>query len=201
MPAWRLCNSTVDAVATFVHLTAADNLPKIRRNGIAVTRLARDSTPDRGVFAMPVTANFYDSHQWLRELARRRGARVAAVYFRIDDHETVYAGRYNAPRAAMTAVQATALVAAGNVLGLEIVIPHRISPSRLMKTKALPVNIGWRYYPECRERTLVWRPPGEFGAKRFRLKQEETARKDEADAERYYFSRFPREWYATDDSD
>jgi phage-related protein len=45
----------------------------------------------RGVFAVPVTRNFYVSHQWLRELKRHNAGRtVAAIYFRVPDDEQVW---------------------------------------------------------------------------------------------------------------
>ena len=41
---------------------------------------------------MPVTPDFYASHQWLRELKRKNAGDVLGVYFRIGDEETVYLG-------------------------------------------------------------------------------------------------------------
>lgn len=51
----------------------------IRRNGIRRLRKARGGWPV-GIFAMPVTRNFYISHQWLRELKRRGQGAIAGVY-------------------------------------------------------------------------------------------------------------------------
>jgi hypothetical protein len=72
-------------MATFVHLTAEKNIKGILRNGIS--RLRRSAGRPHGIFAMPVTRNFYVSHQWLRELRRRGQGSVAAVYFRIPDNK------------------------------------------------------------------------------------------------------------------
>lgn len=71
---------------TFVHLVSASRASRIRRNGISRTRRRGDGP---GVFAVPVTRNFYLSHQWLRELKRRSRRTFAAVYFRVADEATV----------------------------------------------------------------------------------------------------------------
>jgi len=64
-------------VPVFVHLTSQRNVASIRRGGIGLRkRLFRP----RGVYAMPVTRNFYISHQWLRELRRLGGGTIVAVY-------------------------------------------------------------------------------------------------------------------------
>ena len=47
-----------------------------------------------GVFAVPVTRNFFVSHQWLRELRRASSGPIAAVYFRVPDEERVWVGHY-----------------------------------------------------------------------------------------------------------
>ncbi len=56
-------------MAMFVHLTRESGLARVLRNGIARSRRGGRDFP-RGVFAVPVTRNFYVSHQWLRELKR-----------------------------------------------------------------------------------------------------------------------------------
>ncbi len=81
-------------MAMFVHLTPEKSVDAIRRGGIKA-RLADESRP-KGVFAMPVTADFYVSHQWLRELKRGGQRTICAVYFRIPDEERVYIGHYAA---------------------------------------------------------------------------------------------------------
>ena len=68
----------------FVHLTLHSNVASIRRGGIGLRK--RRFRP-RGVYAMPVTRNYYVSHQWLRELRRHGGGTIVAVYFRVPDDE------------------------------------------------------------------------------------------------------------------
>jgi hypothetical protein len=136
----------------FVHLTAARNVVSIRRGGITVRK--RRLRP-RGVYALPVTRNFYVSHQWLRELKRAGARTVVAVYFRIPDREVVEVGHYNSLHATMTAAEAAALLLAAErsdpsaTEGYEVVIPRTIDRSEIIRVKALPQVVGWRYYPRA----------------------------------------------------
>lgn len=157
-------------VPVFVHLTSHRNVTSIRRGGIALVK--RRFRP-RGVYALPVTRNFYVSHQWLRELKRLEGGTIVGVYFRVPDDEMVEVGHFNSRHVAMTAAQAVALmmqaeqrdpaaerekdkasraVQRGRVLpsspeGFEVVIPRRIDASEIIRVKALPQVVGWRYRP------------------------------------------------------
>ncbi|MBI2191037.1 MAG: hypothetical protein HYU36_03495 [Planctomycetes bacterium] len=93
----------------FAHLASERNIASIRRSGIGLRK--RRYRP-RGVYALPVTRNFYVSHQWLRELKRAGGGTIAGVYFRIPDDEAAEVGRYNCPPVTMTAAEAVALLIA-----------------------------------------------------------------------------------------
>lgn len=66
---------------TFVHIADERNSKAILRAGLQLPRIRRPSSPlsPVGVFALPVTTNFFVSHQWLREL-KRRGFRVAVGF-------------------------------------------------------------------------------------------------------------------------
>jgi hypothetical protein len=64
-------------MAMFVHLAPESRIALIRRTGIRRLRRAGVAFP-AGVFAVPVTRNFYVSHQWLRELKRRNAGRLRA---------------------------------------------------------------------------------------------------------------------------
>jgi hypothetical protein len=81
-------------MAMFVHLAPESRIALIRRNGIARLRGAVGASP-KGVFAVPVTRNFYASHQWLRELKRRNQGPVVGIYFRIPDDQSVWLGHAN----------------------------------------------------------------------------------------------------------
>jgi len=77
-----------------------------------------------GVFAVPVTRNFYASHQWLRELKRRNAGPLVGVYFRIPDEEQVWVGHYGKAHRLLSGAEAIAQFAtADDPLGWEVVTP------------------------------------------------------------------------------
>src|SRR5580658_1110732 len=92
-------------MAMFVHLAPESRIALIRRNGIRRLRPARADFPG-GVYAVPVTRNYYISHQWLRELKRRNKGEIAGVYFRIPDNEQVFLGHYNQAHRWISAAEA-----------------------------------------------------------------------------------------------
>lgn len=154
----------------FVHLTSHRNVVSIKRGGIALRK--RHHRP-RGVYAMPVTRNFYVSHQWLRELRREDSGSIVGIYFRLPDDEPVEVGHYNSQHVTMTAAASVALMLAaeerapatertrdreskavrnGHALpsspeGFEVIVPRRIEPGEITRVKALPQVLGWRYMP------------------------------------------------------
>lgn len=136
-------------MAMFVHLTPESQLPSVRRNGLSRNR--RDYGDFRGgVYAVPVTRNFFVSHQWLRELKRRNCGPMAGVYFRIDDEQPVWVGHYGQAHQWLAASQAVAIFnTAQNPEGWEVVIPRRIEATEIHRTRSLPQVIGWRYFPNA----------------------------------------------------
>lgn len=151
----------------FVHLTRHDNLPAIRRNGIAPAKWSKR------VYAMPVTRNFQISHQWLRELRGGAGGTMVAVYFRVPDDEPIEIGHYGSPRQDVTAAQAVAIMLAAETAdpaaaraaddkskavktgkrlpsspeGFEVMLGRRIQPSEILQVKVPPQVVGWRHRP------------------------------------------------------
>lgn len=135
-------------MARFVHLTPEKYARSIWRAGIKA-QLIHPSIPP-GVFAMPVVPNFYQSHQWLRELKRRGQRTLTAVYFHIPDTTRVLAGRYNQPHQELSAAEALALLLHEHVeLGYEVVIPRSIDPREIRAIRMVNQGIGWRYYPSA----------------------------------------------------
>jgi len=131
----------------FVHLAFESQVPLIRRNGIRRLRRPWGDFPG-GVFVVPVTRNFYISHQWLRELKRRNAGPMAGVYFRFGDDEQVWVGHYNQAHRWMTAAEAVATFdAAENREGWEVIIPRRIDAREIHRIRRLPQVVGWRYRP------------------------------------------------------
>lgn len=153
----------------FVHLTPERNLASIRRRGIAAPR----GSVRGEVFALPVTRNFYVSHQWLRELRRFGSGPIFGVYFRLPGEYPVRVGHYGSGHVEMTAAESVGLLMAaeqrdpaaarehdrasraiqrGRRLptspeGYEVVIAGSIPKSQILRIKALPQVVGWRYRP------------------------------------------------------
>ncbi len=156
----------------FVHLALESRVAQIRRNGIARLRRPVGQRPG-GVFAVPVTRNFYASHQWLRELKRRNRGPLAGIYFRIPDDQRVWVGHYGRAHQPLTAAQAVALFAAADdPLGWEVVIPRRIEASEIHRTRGLPQVVGWRFSPNAKGKppfcTCKFCTRGEYGAAKMR---------------------------------
>jgi hypothetical protein len=151
----------------FVHLAPESAIKRIRRSGIR--RLRKTPSGARALFAMPVTRNFYVSHQWLRELKRFHSGPIFGIYFRVPDDEPVLAGRFNQPHQPMTAAQAAALVTGEATPGFEVLLARAILPSEIHRIRALPQTIGWRYYPESHGRKpcpCVYCQRGEYGGRK-----------------------------------
>jgi hypothetical protein len=151
----------------FVHLASHRDIASIRRGGIRAVR------PSGKVHAMPVTRNFSISHQWVRELRRGGGGTIVGIYFRIPDDERVEVGHFDSSHVSMSAAEGVArmlsaetndpvaaraldakskAVKAGRALppspeGFEVVIGRSIRPSEIVRIKAVPQVVGWRYRP------------------------------------------------------
>ena len=133
-------------MAMFIHLAPEKKEKLIARTGIRLPR-SRQGRP-RGVYAMPMTRNFYVSHQWLRELKRGGQRTFVAVHFRIPDDLIVLIGHYNKEHIAVTAAEAVALLMrAENYEGYEIVVPRAIAADEIHAIRAVPQVVGWRYFP------------------------------------------------------
>jgi len=121
---------------------------------------------------MPVTRNFYISHQWLRELKRRNSGPIAGIYFRIPDDVQVWVGHYGQAHRWMTANEATAeFMKADSREGWEVVIPRRIDVSEIHRIRRLPQVVGWRYKPGShgfKPCGCDFCQRGQYGAKRLR---------------------------------
>ena len=103
-----------------------------------------------GVYAMPVLPSFFVSHQWLRELRRLGTTPLVAIDFVIADSEEVRAGHFSQQHATMTATEATGVIMhADDPRGYEVLIPRKIQPKDLRRTRQEPQVIGWRYWPDA----------------------------------------------------
>ena len=131
----------------FVHLAPQSSSDRIRRSGIARLRKPTGEFPG-GVFAVPVTRNFFLSHQWLRELKRRGAGPIAGIYFRVPDDEQVWVGHYRHAHRWLTAAQAVAeFMSSDTPEGWEVVVPRRIAANEVHRVRSLRQISGWLYYP------------------------------------------------------
>ena len=125
-----------------VHLADERDSASIKQNGI---KLGKGRS---GIYCMPVTQNFYVTHQWLRELKRGGAKNLVGIYFRLPASEKVFAGRFNQPHnhidlgAAIREIQSIA-----DPLGYELIIDRKILPIEIIRIKYLSQAIGWRYQP------------------------------------------------------
>jgi hypothetical protein len=142
-------------MAMFVHLTCEKNLKAILRGGISRPR--KHGSEIIGVFAMPMTKNFYISHQWLRELKRRRNSPMVAVYFRIPDDTLVSVGHYNQKHLQMTAAESIAtMMSCENREGYEVIVPRKIAKSEIHRWCKLSQVLGWRLLSRSTRKETLW---------------------------------------------
>jgi hypothetical protein len=162
-------------MALFVHLAPEKQSATIRRGGIKPHRFY-GSVPtgyERVVFAMPVTDDFYISHQWLRELKRGGQKTIVGVYFRIPDSQRVLVGHYARAHAEMTASEAAGMLFnLPRAEGYEVLIARKIEPDEIHDIRSLPQVVGWRYSPTSKGQKPcgcpVCLPRGEIKSKRIR---------------------------------
>ena len=138
-------------MAQFIHLADGRRIRSIERTGIR-PHIHRDiSDAVKYVFATPVLDDFMVSHQWLRELKRTGVRTIAAVQFRIPDDEPVEVGRFGENHLNTTAVGAFRVFSEHKSgLGLEVLIPRKISSKEIMRIYCPPQLLGWRYTPESK---------------------------------------------------
>jgi hypothetical protein len=120
---------------------------------------------------MPVTPDFYLSHQWLRELKRGGQRTICGVYFRIPDDESVWVGHYNRNQRALSAAEAVDLIMTSEAAeGYEVLVPRAIAPGEIQRVRTLPQVVGWRYQPGAHELStcmcVVCNPPGTINSRR-----------------------------------
>jgi len=136
----------------FLHLAPASRERAIKRAGLSGSKVTLTTTHgttslSRAIFAMPIIADFWTTHQWLRELRRGHDERLIAVCFRVDDDETVHVGRYNEPHQPMRA-RASARWIAQHPAGAEVVVAHRIESRDILRIRQITQLVGWTSVPE-----------------------------------------------------
>jgi hypothetical protein len=161
----------------FVHLTPEKNVKAILRSGISL-RTARGAFPGkrkgrfpRGIFAVPVTGDFFISHQWLRELKRGGQRTIWGIYFRIPDDEPVEVGHFGSEHVPMTAAEAAGVILnAKDARGYEVILSRPIGAKEIHRARRLPQVLGWRYRPDSHRldqcMCVACNPPGTIKSRR-----------------------------------
>lgn len=139
---------------TLVHLAPEPLRRRIERSGLRGRGWSMPVGGERvwleeAVFAMPVSADFWTTHQWLRELRRRSRNRLVGVYFRLPSETVVYVGRFGQEHRAVPLRVAVAAVRESPA-GAEIVIPGCVGVSAIRDVRALRQDVGWVETPEAR---------------------------------------------------
>jgi hypothetical protein len=109
--------------------------------------------------------------QWARELRRRPIRTLLCVQFNVPDEDPVLVGKYNGEKLEMTAAEAVgAILDHTDPMGLEVVIPRKITPKEISRTYLAPRITGWRYYPTAKGKPPFchcrWCNQGEICAQR-----------------------------------
>lgn len=130
------------------YLTPEETVRAIRRSGIRAAT-AGIGTP-RGVFCMPILADYFATHQWLRELKRRGQRTLVAVDFRLRSDEAAWLGHYGRPHDEMTVGRAIGmLIRLADVRGFEVVVPRAIRSDEILRVRRPRQVLGWRYQPDA----------------------------------------------------
>ncbi len=137
------------AIARFIKffvLFAEKDRASILKNGIKLQKAVWRET--NGVFVSPVTDNYYNTHQWHREVQRVRNVPKLAARIRIPDDQQVFIGKYNEEHVKVAASDAVGIaIEHEDPMGLEVIVPRAIKPDEIIKVYKLPKMVGWRYHP------------------------------------------------------
>ena len=165
-------------MARLVHIAPESEARKIQRNGISSRRLKGwIEGHDRFVWAFPVLESYTITHQWMRELKRSGARTLVAVTIKIPDKEPVAVRHYLSAAKLVTAAGAIHTIRdADDKLGWEVVVLRRVEPDEIQSVRVLPKGIGWRYYPDAKNKPLktcdceYCMPAGDVKAARFRAR-------------------------------
>jgi hypothetical protein len=155
-------------MVSFIHIANKEDEQAILKAGI---KAMKRRSGLRGVYAMPVLPDFATTHQWARELKRRGIRTFICIQFKVPDAEAVLVGKCNGKKIEMTAAEASgAVLNHTDPMGLEVIIPRKITAKEISRTYPAPRIIGWRYYPAAKGKPpfchCKWCNRGEIRASR-----------------------------------
>lgn len=131
-------------MAVLVHITGEDKQKSIKNTGI---KIGKDNN---AIFFMPVLNEYLISHQWARELKRFGVKNFIAVYFRLNNNEEIWFGKYSEEHKKMplnTAIELFQEIE--DKLGYEFFIEKKIESSEITKIRHISKPMGWRYEPSA----------------------------------------------------
>jgi len=131
-------------MALLVHITKAENEKSIVGSGIRIGKLTGC------IYFMPYTQDFLISHQWARELKRYGVKNFLAVDFKLPKSEEIWFGKYFEGHKKLPLNQAIAVfLSQKEKYGYEFILERKVQPSEIVKTRAIPKPMGWRYEPNA----------------------------------------------------
>ncbi len=106
---------------------------------------------------MPVTQNYWITHQWLREMRRFTQSQILGVYFTVPDEERILAGHYSEqPHSVLASNAQNALRLRPE--GFQVIIPHSIANNQISRIKNLPQVTGWKFHPAAKGERICFCP-------------------------------------------
>lgn len=136
-------------MSRLMHLAPASLQRRIERSGLrgGPWRLG-EMLVREAIFAMPVLADDWATHQWLRELRRWRPVRHVAVHFRVPDSEPVLVGPFGATKTSMSAAKAADMISGQPPnSGFEVVVQRRVARRDVLAIREVRQDIGWAQHP------------------------------------------------------
>ncbi|MHC6202948.1 hypothetical protein ACYULU_07120 [Breznakiellaceae bacterium SP9] len=161
-------------MAVFVHFTDENNKNSIIKNGIKIDTIHYEEI-SKGIFCMPVLADFYATHQWVREIKQyNSGNEIIAIYFKIPDDEIVFCGKYNEKLEKVKAAETHKIfIDLEDKMGFQAIITRKVVKNEITRIKNIPQIIGWRHFPKSHERKRCLCPAclakGAFKSKKIKI--------------------------------
>jgi hypothetical protein len=76
---------------------------------------------------------------------------LICLQFKVPNEEPVLVGKYNGEKIEMTASEASgAVLNHTDPMGLEVIIPRKISADEITRAYLAPRIVGWRFYPAAK---------------------------------------------------
>lgn len=141
----------------FVHFAPQSRISSIRRSGLRGAR----------IYCMPVTCDFWISHQWVGEMGRVHQEKMVAVYFVVPDQSPVEVGYFGHPTELTQAGATVEWISQlpsdpqphpqlhpNNKLGVQVVLLGAVPRQNIYRIASINNLVGWRESPQGRSDCL-----------------------------------------------